>query len=194
MARRRTGLLITESTKDFAQRRKGLTEQIRPIGPVEDEYLDDFAYTGWETQRFRRIETALLNKAFAGALENLLKQLLPSEDFDTVVDLHDAAEDLARRYFHDSEVKAYVSELLRKSRLDETAIEAEAFRLCAAELEAVNRMVAFKQARRDKNLLLLAEIRRGSLACLQATTKSALEEPAHEDEVPQLIAVVKRGG
>ena len=79
--------------------------------------------------------------------------------------------------------------------LDETAIEAEAFRLCAAELEAVNRMVAFKQARRDKNLLLLAEIRQGSLACLQADSDGQADnDGVGEDGVPRLVASTKRTG
>jgi hypothetical protein len=203
MSRRRNGLLITESTKDFARRRKGLTEQIRPMGPVEDEYLDDFAYNRWETDRFRRIAAALLNNALVKALENLLRQLLRDDDFETSLELDDAtedldaaedfdtAEDLARRYFHDGEVKAYVSELLRKSGLDETAIEAEAFRLCAADLEAVHRLMAFKQARGDRDLCLLGEIRQGSLRFLQATPKPAVEEPALEApalEAPALEA------
>jgi hypothetical protein len=83
MRRRRDGLLITESKKEYVERRKGLAAQIGPIGPVEDEYVDDLAYTGWETHRFRRIGAALLNNAFVEALENLLKQCLPREDFDT---------------------------------------------------------------------------------------------------------------
>jgi hypothetical protein len=191
MSRRRNGLLITESTKDFARRRKGLTEQIRPMGPVEDEYLDDFAYNRWETDRFRRIGAGLFNSALVKALENLLKQLLSDEDFETYEDFNDAAEDLARRYFHDSEAKAQVSTLLRQAGLDESAIEAGAFKLCEADLEAVHRLMAFKQERGDRDLCLLGEIRQGSLRFLQATPKPALEEPALEEpalEEPALEA------
>jgi hypothetical protein len=109
MRRRRDGLLITESRKEFAQRRKGLTDQIGPMGPVEHEYADDFAYNRWETDRFRRLGAAVLNSAFVPALENILKQLLGHEDFETHLDLERAAEDLARRYFHDREAKTEVS-------------------------------------------------------------------------------------
>jgi hypothetical protein len=146
----------------------------------------------------------LFNSALVKALENLLKQLLSDEDFETCLDLNDAAEDLARRYFYDSEAKAEVLTLLRQSGLDESAIEAGAFRLCAPDLEAVHRIMAFKQARGDKDLCLLGEIRQRSLACLQATTKSALEEPALEepvleepaleDGIPRLIARIKCRG
>jgi hypothetical protein len=180
-------LLTTESRKEFAQRHKGLTEQIEPIGPVEREYAGDFVYNRWEVDRFRRLGVAVLNSAFVPALENILKQLLAREDFETHLDLERAAEDLARRYFHDREAKAEVSSLLRQSGLDETAIEAEGFRLCAADLEALHRITAFKQERADKILLVLAETRQGALACLQPNS-----DGAPENEVPQLVAATKR--
>lgn len=69
-----------------------------------------------------------------------MKRGEPGEESETHLDRQHTAEDFARRYFHDSEVKAYVSKLLREFRLDETAIEAEAFRLCAARLEDVHRI------------------------------------------------------
>jgi hypothetical protein len=63
MSRRRDGLLITESRREFAQRRKRLAEQIGPMGPREEEYANDFAYNRWETDRFRQIGAALLNSS-----------------------------------------------------------------------------------------------------------------------------------
>jgi hypothetical protein len=135
-----------------------------------------------------------LNTAIPEALEKLLRQLLSPEDFETRVELNHAAEDLARRALTDKTVWAYVIKLLRKNQLDESAIEAEAFRLRAPELEAVNRIVAFNQVRRDKSLCVLGEIRQGLLGFLQATTKSALEGPAFEDGVPLLIERVRRSG
>lgn len=183
MARRRMGLLVTECAKDFARRHKKLSDQVGRVGAVGDAYVDDLAHTRWEIDRFNRIAAGLLNNACRQALENLLKQVLSREDFETHLDREHAAEDLAKRYFEDKEVKADVSELLRKFRLDEAAIEAEAFRLCAAELEAVNRIVAFKQVRCDKNLFVLSEILQGAFAPSQAP------EPAREDAIPQLVPV-----
>ena len=77
--------------------------------------------------------------------------------------------------------------MLRQSGLDETAIEAEGFRLCAADLEALHRITAFKQERADKILLVLAEIRQGALACLQPNS-----DGAPENEMPQLVDATKR--
>jgi len=188
MARRRpTGLLNTESTKEFARRHRELADQIRPTGPVEDEYVKDTAHTNWEIERYRRFGAAILTNRLIEALENLLKQLLSREDFDTQFDLEHAAKHLARQYRCDREVKAEVLKLLRKFRLDETAIEAEAFRLCAPELELLDRKLAFRMGRRDKDLLMLAEIR-------QCEHLQPASDPVPESEIPQLIAVAKRGG
>jgi hypothetical protein len=182
MAKRTPGLLITESAKAFARQHKGLAAQIRPTGAVETEYVKDSAYANLEIDRYRRIAAALLNARMEQALGNLLKRLLPEEEYDTHLALQHAAEDFARRYFSESEVRAYALELLRSVRLDETAIEAEAFRLCAAELEVLNRMIATLTGHRDKDYFMLAELRKSGL----------WQAPAVEPEVPQLVARVKR--
>jgi hypothetical protein len=56
MSRARTGLLTTETKRDFVRRRKKLTEEIKPTSEVEHEYVDDFAHSSWEIQRYRGIE------------------------------------------------------------------------------------------------------------------------------------------
>jgi hypothetical protein len=187
MKRRPIGVLRTESTKEFARRHRELANHFRPRGPLENHYVGDSAYVGFETDRFRRIGPGLLDACFVEALENLLKQLLSREDFDTHLDLERAAEHLARHYWCDRQVKAEVLKLLGKFQLDEVAIEAEAFRLCARELELLDRMVAFRTGRHDKNLSMLAEIRQ----CDQLQPAS---DPVPECEIPQLVAIAKRGG
>jgi hypothetical protein len=121
------------------------------------------AWLIFEIQRLRRIRADLLNTALVQALENLLMQLLSREDFETYIDHEHAAKDLARRWFNEEEVEAEVSELLGRLQLDETAIEAEAFRLSAEELEGIDRMLALAMTRRDKTLYVIAEFR-GTLA------------------------------
>ena len=184
MRRRRDGLLTTESKKEFTRRLQELSDYLKPTGALEKYYADDIAHSNWLADRYDRAEAGLWNRALIEALENLLKDLLPQDEYKTHFDLEQAASDFAHRYFHDSEIKAEVTELLRNFRLDETVIEAEAYRLRSAELEALNRMKAFQFGRRDKNVFMLAEIRQN--ACLQPNSD------AGEDKVPQLIAVSNR--
>ena len=136
-------------------------------------------------ERYRRIAAGIFNTRFVEAMENLLKQLLSREDFKTHLDLQNAAEHLARRYFFDGEVKAEVKEILHTFQLDKSAVEAEAFRLCAPDLEALDRMMALRMGRRDKNFFVLSELRQSEF--LQPPT-----DPVLEPEVPQLVASVKR--
>jgi MoxR-like ATPase len=188
MPNRRPNLLVTESNRDFARRRKKLTEQIRPTGPIEDAYANELVHNDWELDRFRRIAAGIVNNNVVQAVGNLLKQLLPRQRFAAHLDRAQAAEELARHWPGDKTVRAEVANLLRECQLDESAIEAEAFRLSAADLESAYRIMAFKQARRDKDLCLLSEIRQGALACLQIPTESKVN-----DEVPQVIMVERRG-
>ena len=186
MAKRRQGLLITESARDFARRHKELVDQIGPCGSVEKMYVDDSAFVSWEIDRFRRIGAELFNLHFVKALENLLKQMLSREDYDTHLDLEREAEYYARHYFDDEDVKAEVGKLLQRFQLTEAAVEAAAFRLCSPDLEALDRMLAFRTGRRDKDLFVLSEIR-------QSKHLQPINDPALENEIPRLVEVVKLG-
>ena len=55
--------------------------------------------------------------------------------------------------------KSRSPELLREFNLDETAIEAEAFRKSADDLERIDRLMASAEARRDKALVCIAQYR-----------------------------------
>ena len=64
-----------------------------------------------------------------------------------------------RKWSSDSDVKKQIAGLLRKFDLDETAIEAEAFRKSADDLELIDRLMASAEARRDKALVCVAQYR-----------------------------------
>jgi hypothetical protein len=114
-------------------------------------------------------------------LENILKQLLPSDNYENCLEHQRAAEDLARRWLEDREAKTEVIKLLRKFQLDETAIEAEAFRLRGEDLECLDRMLALEMARRDKVIFVLAEYRHTLAKFLQVS-----DQILEEDETPNL--------
>ena len=184
MIRRRVGSLGAERNRDINRRRRKFAAQIVPIGAIEEEYVDDFARNRSEIDRYDRIEAGILNNAFQKALQNLLEQVLPPEDCRTHLAREDAAEDLARRYFVDEQVRAYVREL----GLDDHAIDAEAFIISASNLDTLHRIKTSERDRSDKNLFMLSQTRLGQLACLQPS-----QEPAGEQSVPQLVAAPKRG-
>ena len=78
-----------------------------------------------------------------------------SDDYD----VEDRAQALAGPWFTDKEAKKEVSEILSKFELDESAIEAQAFRKLSSELELLDRMLTSLESRRDKALCCVAEYR-----------------------------------
>jgi hypothetical protein len=187
MGKRSSGILITESLQAFERIYNELHDEIQPSGAIERMYVEDTAWLTFEIQRIRRIKGSLLNTAFRQGLENLLKQLLSREDFENHLDHEQAAEDFARRWFDEKEVKAMVSELLDQFQLDEAAIEAEAFRLQAEELERTERMLASAMARRDKDFFVIAQFRETLANLLRQASTKILE---HDDE-PQCVAATE---
>ena len=112
----------------------------------------------WEILRLRRSKAAIINLAFRDALTEVVTQLL-SNPGDWKNRQKNHAEKLAREWFSDPDVKKQIAGLLREFNLDETAIEAEAFRKSADDLEGIDRLMASAEARRDKALVCIAQYR-----------------------------------
>jgi hypothetical protein len=178
-------LTITESADDFASLCEQVNQEISPTGVIERMYADDVIALTWDILRLRRSKTVIINAAFLAALQGLLEQLLNRRDF--AYDHEHAADDLARGWFANKKSKAQVATLLRKFGLDEGAIEAEAIRSRAEDLERLDRMLAVAEVLRDKALRCIADYRQ-SLAHRKKSTDRILDN----DDVPQLVAVGKR--
>jgi hypothetical protein len=112
------------------------------------------------------------------ALKNLLKQALSSDEFEFPYQRDDAAEDLARRWFVEDAAKAEVAALLARLGLDEGAIEAEAYRLRAAEIESVDRLLTCKQQSLEKALRFIGKLRKKLGDRLRQCSAEQLEENA----------------
>ena len=155
-------LLITESRNELDRVRDALNQEIKPRGIIEQMYVAEIAYFIWDILRLRRCKVAIVNSEFRAAMENLLTRILRGPGADPIR-ADDEAEDLAQKWFTDPDAKKRVAELLGESGLDESAIEAEAMIRSAAVLEALERMLASLESRRNKALRCMAEYR-GELA------------------------------
>jgi hypothetical protein len=151
-------LLLTESKDEFNLIRDNLNDQLKPRGIIEQMYVEDVTYLVWEILRLRRSKAAIINLAFRDALTEVVMQLLHKPG-EYKHELEDRAEDLAREWFSDLNVRKQIAELLREFDLDETALEAEAFRKSADDLEGIDRLMASAEARRDKALMCIAQYR-----------------------------------
>ena len=179
-------LLITELEEDFASLSAALEQEIKPRGTIERMYVAEIAYLVWEILRLRRCKVVIINTAFKHALERLLDRLIGHVNSDGTEGEERAA--LVNDWISEPHTKGEVSELLGEYHLDESAIEAEAFRRRAADLERLDRSLALAEVRRDKALRCIAEHRQNLAKHLQQATDRILDD----DDVPRLVAVGKR--
>jgi hypothetical protein len=183
-------LLNTESVNEFESLRNELRIEIKPEGPIEQMYVDDFAVLLWEILRFRRYKVVIMKHARLAALQGILEQLLCDQDYEQSYLKHPDAEDLARNWFDDKKAQTRVAKLLRKFQMDEVAIEAEAFRLQAEDLDRLDRMLTALELRRDRALRCIAEYRQLFSKQLREAGDLVLDN----DDVPRLVASSKRLG
>jgi hypothetical protein len=181
-------LLISESQDEFASLCRELEQDIQPHGVIERTYLDDIACIVWEIQRLRRYKAVIIDNCRFTALQRILEQLLDRRYYANLYDKDRDAEELARSWFASTAAQARVAKLLRKFQMDESAIEAQAFRLCADDLERLDRMLTLAEARRDKALRCLAEYRQIFAKQVRESTDRILDN----EDVPRLVSVVSR--
>jgi hypothetical protein len=151
-------LLITESAEEFTTLWEEVEAQLNPGDVIERIYVSNIASLVWEERRLQRSKIALINSAFRQALTDIIKQLArqPGNREAALID-----EDvLACSWFVDPAAKAKVNALLNRFGLDVSAIEAEAMRKSASDLEMIDRLMHSIQNRRDKAIIFLAECRR----------------------------------
>ena len=185
-----TPVLITESVEEFVVLRSRLYDEIRPNGIIEEGWVDDLAAVIWEIMRLLRIRAEILNGAFYEAMKKILQQVW-SEDFEDYSLRNRAIEDLAWQWLgNDSDARAKVSEMLGHHQLDETAFEAEAFRLRAEDLDKLDWMLSRAELRREKLLTAIAAFRQGLGKVLRHLSDELLEQV----EPGQVVAIVKRSG
>jgi hypothetical protein len=175
---REPGLLTTESRETFLRFRKAYYDEIQPRNAIERHFVDWIAMLAWEILRFVRIKAELINCALFEALKNLLMQADSTEEFGYRPGQAEAAEDLAARWFVDDEAKAEVAALLARLGLDETAIEAGAYRLRAAEIESVDRLLTSKERSLDKALRFIGKLRKNLGERLRQSSAERFEETA----------------
>jgi hypothetical protein len=177
-------VLITESPDEFARFRKAVFADLQPSGPIEHHYVDAIVALMCEILRWRRIKCQILNSAFFEALQNLLQQAM--QGFECSYERDQEAEDLARRWFTDQDVKAEVAALLDQHGLDETTVEAEAFRLRAENIHDADLLLSAKEIALERALRFLGKLRKNLGERLRQRSKEILEtQPDPGDRLPQ---------
>jgi hypothetical protein len=179
-----SAVLASESQDEFASLCSELKRDVEPQDVIERTYVHEIACYIWEAQRLRRFKTVIINNSRRAAMQGILEQLLDPDDFEFSNQIEQAAAELARGWFENDDDKASVAKLLGKFQLDETAIEAEAFRLNAEDLERLDRMQAVFAVRFEKALRCIAEYRKS----FSTELKHAADQILNNDDVPRLVS------
>jgi hypothetical protein len=173
---REPGLLTTESRQHFLRLKKEFHDEIKPCCTTERLYVDWVANSTWEILRLHRIKAELINGALLEALTNLLEQVLPADEFESSYRRDEAAEHLARQWFVDDKARAEVAVLLARLGMDEVALEAEAYRLRAKEIEGLDLMITSKTKSREDALRFIGKLRKNLGDRLRASSAEQLEQ------------------
>jgi hypothetical protein len=174
-------VLLTESAAEFNDFYDALKDELKSRGIVDPLLITDIAELAWEIRRYRRSKASLINSAILSALRNLLRPIIqrhaqgpvpkrsgvlelysPTEaELKAASDVEREANRLAHQWFVDENAKKQIFEMLGENKLDEYAIETEAMRIVAPDLERFDRVLASLEWRLNKALRLFAEYRSG---------------------------------
>lgn len=165
-------ILRTESKSDLAKLLAD-AEGINPTDFIEREFVNDIAYHTWEIRRLERVKTGIPNNALRRALARILNEILlpPSA---MAFECWMSSEHLSHGWLLNLQSDRQVAVLLKEAGYDESAIEAEAYRLVADDLEKVNRMLKSEREGRDKALRSIAKYRKSLAAQLRLNSDRVL--------------------
>jgi hypothetical protein len=147
-------LLSFESPRDFRQLDEEIRRHICPQDILDEIWTCEIVEGEWETLRLRRHKVQLVRLAKLDALRTLLRSISADTDDDEI-------DELARRSFTNKAIRNQVNSSLRSIGLDESAVEAEAYRSSIADLMAIDRRLVELAVRRDKIFRQIEDRRAG---------------------------------
>jgi hypothetical protein len=177
-------VLRTESKDDWDRLRAAISPDVAPKNFIEEMYVTEATHYTWEVRRFHRIKTGILNNAFKAAVEQILNQILfpPGKNLLRLFAKWEATRDNAYQWLSDPEMRRRVSSLLKEAGLDESALEAAAYRLVANYLEQADRMLRSAEDGRDKAFRRIANYRKSFADKLSRASDRVLAA----DQVPSI--------
>jgi hypothetical protein len=165
-------VLSTEKVDDFLALQADFEQEISPKGAIERMYVHDVAALVWDIRRFRNAKTAFINNAFASALLEIIRRIMPTSE----ITLDAKAERLARGWFLEQKTRIEVEELLATHDLDDQSVAAEAIRQVAPELERFDGMLTKLELRRDRALQNIEDLRAGLAKRVRQASDRVLDD------------------
>jgi len=176
-------LLRSECEHKFDELLQALRGDIQPRGIVENLYVEEIAGIIWEILRLRRCKVTIMNMSFKGVLHNLisshLKMRRPAKEEEesktdpwsltdfwrtttptrSEIERSKKINRLVRGWFTSNEGKQKVLNILHRSHLDESVIDAEVIQASFSDLQLLEKLLISLEARRDRSLRRMMEYR-----------------------------------
>jgi len=122
----------------------------------------------------------MMNSGFRTALTQIIGQMHKEPGVLRGMLEKSDEEHLALDWFASPQAKTRVADLLKKFGLDESAIEAEAFRKAADDIERIDHLLASAEARRDRALNSIAHYRGDFGARLRESSDRLAKDNVHK--------------
>ncbi len=161
-------LLITESDEEFHRIRQALYKETKPVGIIEEMYIEEFADLVWQILRLKRCKAGVTNLAFHPASARILNDLMRT------------GPDVARDWISKPELAKKIETGLAAHKLDSSVIIAKAIKDSSYELELIENWIASLETRRDKALVRIAQYRSELGAILRKATHQLVESKVVE--------------
>jgi hypothetical protein len=141
--RPRWPLLSTESSEDFEELRRGMSQPLSPNNAFEQALSDDIALDRSRIAIFERAKTASIERKMPDAVANLMLQLVRGDE-EWEVDTEEDASALGELWRDDPGTKIRIESLLEELKLGTAAIVAEAIILAADEIATFDQLIERK--------------------------------------------------
>jgi hypothetical protein len=163
---KRSPLLPTESVEEYERDRSRIENALDPCDAIERIYFEDFVHESLQMRRLQRWNLATVKAALAEAVYAVLGELNELENIDVNA--------VVGQWCTDPDARATVSAILAKHGLDDSVIEAEAFRRSSRDVALIDQLLTSHASRRDKSLHSIAFYREMKGRQRQLSAKSAV--------------------
>jgi hypothetical protein len=151
-------VLLGEDSTEYAQLRQQIEDYVRPLDIFEKMYVSDLAYYSWDSLRYRKAVTKLIDSSREAALARVIGRLLPWEkpkqrefievllenplDFEPSRPQPSQAQLLAEGYLsNDKAAVEKVDRLMKERGVSWDAVRAEAISMNLDEIDRLKRMI-----------------------------------------------------
>lgn len=161
-----SALLPSESIRVFNDLEIAIRDHIDPRNVLEEAWTAELRDIEWEMRRLRRFKSQIVSSVRPEALRNLLSSISDESD--------DEIEDLARRWVSNKAIRNKITRMLDAAHLDESAIDAEAYRLSLASIAYFDRQLTCLARRRDAVIRQIEDYRAGTATPLRTSKRPGL--------------------